>query len=31
MLGSVLGRINFKAWIPFVSLWTSSSTRSTPS
>ena len=23
MLGSVLGRINFKAWIPFVALWTS--------
>src|SRR5438270_3373943 len=23
MLGSVLGRINFKAWIPFVILWTS--------
>lgn len=22
MLGSVLGRINFKAWIPFVALWT---------
>ncbi|HEX8754642.1 MAG TPA: ammonium transporter, partial [Solirubrobacterales bacterium] len=22
MLGSVLGRINFKAWIPFVGLWT---------
>jgi ammonium transporter, Amt family len=22
MLGSVLGRINFKAWIPFVILWT---------
>ena len=22
MLGSVLGRINFKAWIPFVLLWT---------
>ena len=21
MLGSVLGRINFKAWIPFVALW----------
>ncbi len=21
MLGSVLGRINFKAWIPFVLLW----------
>ena len=31
MLGSVLGRINFKAWIPFVALWTVSSTRSTPS
>jgi Amt family ammonium transporter len=24
MLGSVLGRINFKAWIPFVVLWISS-------
>jgi len=23
MLGSVLGRINFKAWIPFVLLWSS--------
>src|SRR6188472_3011728 len=23
MLGSVLGRINFKAWIPFVILWSS--------
>jgi Amt family ammonium transporter len=23
MLGSVLGRINFKAWIPFVALWSS--------
>src|SRR6201987_3975382 len=23
MLGSVLGRVNFKAWIPFVALWTS--------
>ena len=23
MLGSVLGRINFKAWVPFVLLWTS--------
>ena len=23
MLGSVLGRVNFKAWIPFVVLWTS--------
>jgi Amt family ammonium transporter len=22
MLGSVLGRVNFKAWIPFVALWT---------
>ena len=22
MLGSVLGRINFKAWMPFVALWT---------
>ena len=22
MLGSVLGRFNFKAWIPFVALWT---------
>src|SRR5882757_4400003 len=22
MLGSVLGRVNFKAWIPFVGLWT---------
>ena len=22
MLGSVLGRINFKAWVPFVALWT---------
>ncbi len=22
MLGSVLGRINFKAWLPFVALWT---------
>jgi len=22
MLGSVLGRMNFKAWIPFVALWT---------
>src|SRR5947209_9281459 len=21
MLGSVLGRINFKAWVPFVALW----------
>src|SRR5665811_2507431 len=21
MLGSVLGRVNFKAWIPFVALW----------
>ena len=21
MLGSVLGRVNFKAWIPFVLLW----------
>ena len=29
MLGSVLGRINFKAWIPFVALW--SSERSNPS
>jgi Amt family ammonium transporter len=24
MLGSVLGRVNFKAWIPFVALWISS-------
>jgi Amt family ammonium transporter len=32
MLGSVLGRINFKAWIPFVLLWiTFVSTRSTRS
>jgi Amt family ammonium transporter len=23
MLGSVLGRVNFKAWIPFVALWSS--------
>ena len=23
MLGSVLGRINFKAWVPFVALWSS--------
>jgi hypothetical protein len=23
MLGSVLGRINFRAWIPFVILWSS--------
>ena len=23
MLGSVLGRINFKAWIPFVLIWSS--------
>ena len=23
MLGSVLGRVNFKAWIPFVVLWSS--------
>jgi ammonium transporter, Amt family len=23
MLGSILGRVNFKAWIPFVVLWTS--------
>jgi Amt family ammonium transporter len=23
MLGSVLGRVNFKAWIPFVLIWTS--------
>jgi Amt family ammonium transporter len=23
MLGSVLGRVNFKAWIPFVLLWSS--------
>ena len=23
MLGSVLGRFNFKAWIPFVLLWSS--------
>jgi ammonium transporter, Amt family len=23
MLGSVLGRINFKAWIPFVAIWSS--------
>jgi Amt family ammonium transporter len=22
MLGSILGRVNFKAWIPFVALWT---------
>ena len=22
MLGSVLGRFNFKAWIPFVLIWT---------
>jgi Amt family ammonium transporter len=22
MLGSVLGRVNFKAWVPFVALWT---------
>jgi Amt family ammonium transporter len=22
MLGSVLGRVNFKAWLPFVALWT---------
>ncbi len=31
MLGSVLGRFNFKAWIPFVVLWITfvySSTRS---
>ena len=31
MLGSVLGRVNFKAWIPFVLSGRRSSTRSTPS